>query len=40
MNLMDYRILVTPASVGRHDPLLREQLETAVGEVIYNPNPR
>jgi D-3-phosphoglycerate dehydrogenase len=40
MNLKDCRILVTPTSFGRHDPLLREQLESTVGEVIYNPTSR
>jgi D-3-phosphoglycerate dehydrogenase len=40
MNLKDCRVLVTPTSFGRDDPLLREKLESAVGEVIYNPTSR
>jgi D-3-phosphoglycerate dehydrogenase len=40
MNLKDCRVLVTPTSFGRHDPMLKEQLESAVGEVIYNPTSR
>ncbi len=31
------RVLVTPTSFGRHDPALKETLESKVGEVVYNP---
>jgi phosphoglycerate dehydrogenase-like enzyme len=29
-------VLVTPTTFGKHDPRLRSELETAVGQVIYN----
>lgn len=35
-DLKTCRVLVTPASYGRHDPRLRADLEAAVGEVIYS----
>ncbi len=34
------RVLVTPTSYGQHDPRLRSELESRVGEVIYNPTGR
>jgi D-3-phosphoglycerate dehydrogenase / 2-oxoglutarate reductase len=34
--LHECRVLVTPTTFGRHDPLLRTRLEEEVGEVIYN----
>jgi len=34
--LKDYRVLVTPTSYGQNDPTLRKQLQTEVGDVIYN----
>jgi len=37
MNLKDCRLLVTPTSYGKNDPLLKTELEALVGEVIYNP---
>jgi len=37
MNLKDCRLLVTPTSYGKNDPRLKIDLETMVGEVIYNP---
>jgi D-3-phosphoglycerate dehydrogenase len=37
MNLKQCRLLVTPTSYGKNDPLLKTQLEEQVGEVIYNP---
>lgn len=40
MDLKQCRVLVTPTSFGRDDPRLREKLEAAVGEVIYNPTSR
>jgi phosphoglycerate dehydrogenase-like enzyme len=36
-DLQSSRVLVTPRSYGRHDPLLKTELEAAVGDVIYNP---
>jgi D-3-phosphoglycerate dehydrogenase len=32
-----FRLLVTPTSYGKNDPTLRSELESQVGEVIYNP---
>ena len=37
MNLKDCRLLVTPTSYGKNDSRLRSELESAVGQVIYNP---
>jgi D-3-phosphoglycerate dehydrogenase len=34
------RVLVTPRSYGRYDPQLETELESVVGEVIYNPHGR
>jgi len=34
--LKDCKVLVTPTSYGVYDPVLRTQLETEVGEVVYN----
>ncbi|TET53969.1 MAG: hypothetical protein E3J64_02725 [Anaerolineales bacterium] len=31
------RVLVTPRSFGRHEPRLRDELESTVGAVVYNP---
>ena len=36
MNLKACRILVTPTSYGKNDPQLRSELESSVGEVVYN----
>lgn len=36
MDLKQARVLVTPTSYGRNDPKLRSDLESLVGEVIYN----
>ena len=36
--LCDCRVLVTATSFGKQDPSLKEALQTAVGQVIYNPN--
>ena len=36
-DLASCRVLVTPRSYGRHDEVLKTELEAAVGEVIYNP---
>lgn len=36
-DLHSCRVLVTPTSFGRGDPLLVAELERTVGEVIYNP---
>lgn len=36
-DLASCRVLVTPRSYGRYDPRLKEHLERAVGEVVYNP---
>jgi D-3-phosphoglycerate dehydrogenase len=38
--LRDCRVLVTATSFGQQDPSLKEALQAAVGQVIYNPNPR
>lgn len=38
--LSECRVLVTPTSFARHDSSMREQLENAVGEVIYNEHGR
>jgi D-3-phosphoglycerate dehydrogenase len=35
--LKECRLLVTPTSYGKNDPRLKSELETQVGEVIYNP---
>ena len=35
-NLKKYRVLVTPTTFGLYDKGLRRELESAVGEVIYN----
>jgi len=35
-NLKTMRVLVTPTSYGRHNPGLKEELESSVDEVIYN----
>lgn len=35
--LKDCRVLVTPRSFGQSDPQLKVTLESAVGEVVYNP---
>jgi D-3-phosphoglycerate dehydrogenase len=35
-NLKQYRVLVTPTSFGKYDPSLCAELESQVGEVIYN----
>jgi phosphoglycerate dehydrogenase-like enzyme len=40
VDLKQCRVLVTPTSYGRDDPLLRTELEAAVGKVIYNPTDR
>lgn len=37
MNLKECRLLVTPTSYGKNDARLKTELETQVGEVIYNP---
>jgi D-3-phosphoglycerate dehydrogenase len=37
MNLKDCRLLVTPTSYGKNDARLKTELESQVGEVIYNP---
>jgi D-3-phosphoglycerate dehydrogenase len=37
MILKKCRLLVTPTSYGRYDPLLKKELENQAGEVIYNP---
>lgn len=37
MDLRACRVLVTPATFGMQDPLLRSRLEQAVGEVRYSP---
>lgn len=39
-DLKQARVLVTPTSFGRDDSRLKTELETAVGEVIYNPTSR
>jgi phosphoglycerate dehydrogenase-like enzyme len=38
MDLKETRLLVTPTSYGKNDPRLKTQLESLVGEVIYNPS--
>lgn len=37
-HLRDCRVLVTSTSYGMNDPSLRSELESLVGEVIYNPS--
>ena len=37
MNLKQCRLLVTPTSYGKNDSRLKTELESQVGEVIYNP---
>jgi D-3-phosphoglycerate dehydrogenase len=37
MNLKECRLLVTPTSYGKNDARLKSELESQVGEVIYNP---
>ncbi len=37
MNLKECRVLVTPTSYGKNDSRLRSELESAVGQVVYNP---
>lgn len=37
MNLKQCRVLVTSTSYGKNDPRLKTELESTVGEVIYNP---
>ena len=37
MDLKQFRLLVTPTSYGKNDPRLKADLESLVGEVIYNP---
>ncbi len=37
VTLTAYTVLVTPTSFGRHDRILRRQLEAMVGRVRYNP---
>ncbi len=37
MDLKKCRLLVTPTSYGKNDPRLKTDLESRVGEVIYNP---
>lgn len=39
-DLKKYRVLVTPTTFGSHDKRLCQELEAAVGEVIYNRNGR
>jgi D-3-phosphoglycerate dehydrogenase len=36
-DLRDCRVLVTPTTFGGNDPSLKKDLETVVGEVVYNP---
>src|SRR5512139_734802 len=36
-DLKDCRVLVTPTSYAKNDPRLKSDLESLVGEVIYNP---
>lgn len=38
--LSDCRVLVTATSFGKQDPSLKEALQAAVSQVIYNPYPR
>ncbi len=37
MDLKQCKILVTPTSYGKNDPRLKSDLESKVGEVVYNP---
>lgn len=39
-DLKTMRVLVTPTSYAKYDPRLKQVLEDAVGEVVYNPSPR
>ena len=39
-DLSSCKVLVTPTSFAKHDPRLREALESVVGEVVYNPTGR
>lgn len=39
-DLKTYRVLVTPTTFGLYDTRLCQELESAVGEVIYNPRGR
>lgn len=39
-DLRSCKVLVTPTSYARHDSRLRDELESVVGEVIYNPTGR
>jgi D-3-phosphoglycerate dehydrogenase len=39
-DLSGCKVLVTPTSYARHDPKLKEVLESAVGQVVYNPTGR
>lgn len=39
-NLQDCCVVVTPRSFGAYDPRMRQELEAAVGRVIYNPTNR
>ncbi len=40
MDLKQCRLLVTPTSYGKNDPRLCSELESLVGEVLYNPTKR
>jgi len=40
MDLTGYRVLVTPTSFGKGDPQIKKELESLVGEVVYNPTGR
>lgn len=40
MDLSSCRVLVTPASFGKSDPRLKDELEAQVGEVVYTPAAR
>src|SRR3972149_700534 len=40
MDLKNSRLLVTPTSYGKNDLRLKVELESQVGEVIYNPTGR
>ncbi len=37
MDLKKCRLLVTPTSYAKNDPMLKTELERMVGEVIYSP---
>jgi D-3-phosphoglycerate dehydrogenase / 2-oxoglutarate reductase len=37
IDIKNCRLLVTPTSFGKTDPSIRDALEAAVGEVVYNP---